>query len=178
MYFNVFSCVYSVVEKDKNKIENKKNVIRYNSGFHNSTIRRKVKSEKWKVKSENINSVIKVFDKDIYTVLYLNFRWICMIYYFYPLLLDLLDAFKKNDRSLVLNLLCNSNIDFKRPIDEQGNTFLHSAAKSIYGRMVEMVMSTVRILLVSHLSMMLPWIIRKLVQCYWNTRHTLIAPPI
>ena len=64
-----------------------------------------------------------------------------MIYYFYPLLLDLLDAFKKNDRSLVLNLLCNSNIDFKRPIDEQGNTFLHSAAKSIYGRMVEMVIS-------------------------------------
>ena len=61
--------------------------------------------------------------------------------YFYAILLDLLDAFEKNDRSLVLNLLCNGNIDFKRPIDEQGNTFLHSAAKSIHGRMVEMVIS-------------------------------------
>ena len=59
----------------------------------------------------------------------------------YYLLLDLLDAFAKNDRSLVLNLLCNSNIDFKRPIDEHDNTFLHSAAKSIHGRMVEMVIS-------------------------------------
>ena len=56
-------------------------------------------------------------------------------------LLDLLDAFAKNDRHLVLNLLCNSNIDFEEPIDEHGNTFLHSAAKSIYGRMVEMVIS-------------------------------------
>ena len=64
-----------------------------------------------------------------------------MTCYFFVLLLDLLDAFEKNDRSLVLNLLCNSNIDFKRPIDEQGNTFLHSAAKSIHGRMVEMVIS-------------------------------------
>ena len=60
---------------------------------------------------------------------------------FYVLLLDLLDAFEKNDRSLVLNLLCNSNIDFKIPIDQQGNTFLHSAAKSIFGRMVEMVIN-------------------------------------
>ena len=41
----------------------------------------------------------------------------------------------------MLNLLCKSNIDFKRPIDKQGNTFLHSAAKSIYGRIVEMVIS-------------------------------------
>ena len=64
-----------------------------------------------------------------------------MTCYFCPLLLDLLDAFEKNDRSIVLNLLCNSNIDFERPIDEQGNTFLHSAAKSIHGRMVEMVIS-------------------------------------
>ena len=64
-----------------------------------------------------------------------------MTCYFFVLLLDLLDAFEKNDRSLVLNLLCNSNIDFKRPIDEHGNTFLHNAAKSIYGRMVEMVIS-------------------------------------
>ena len=60
---------------------------------------------------------------------------------FYSLILDLLDAFEKNDRSLVLNLLCNSNIDFKRPIDDQGNTFLHSAAKSIHGRIVEMVIN-------------------------------------
>ena len=60
---------------------------------------------------------------------------------FYALFLDLLDAFEKNDRSLVLNLLCNSNIDFKRPIDDQGNTFLHNAAKSIHSRMVEMVIS-------------------------------------
>ena len=60
---------------------------------------------------------------------------------FYSLILDLLDAFEKNDRSLVLNLLGNSNIDFKRPIDDQGNTFLHSAAKSIHGRIVEMVIN-------------------------------------
>ena len=57
------------------------------------------------------------------------------------LFLDLLDAFAKNDRSLVLNLLCKSNIAFTKPIDEQGNTFLHSAAKSIHGRMVEMVIT-------------------------------------
>ena len=59
----------------------------------------------------------------------------------YSFLLDLLDAFSKNDRSLVLNLLFNSNISFEESIDEHGNTFLHSAAKSIYGRMVEMVIS-------------------------------------
>ena len=73
--------------------------------------------------------------------LFLTLPWICVICYFYAILLDLLDAFEKNDRNLVLNLLCNSNIDFKRPTDEQGNTFLHSAAKSIHGRMVEMVIS-------------------------------------
>ena len=56
-------------------------------------------------------------------------------------LLDLLDAFAKNDRCLVLNLLCKSNIHFKRPIDEHGNTFLHSAAECMHGRMVEMVLS-------------------------------------
>ena len=64
-----------------------------------------------------------------------------MTSYFHALLLDLLDAFEKNHRSLVLNLLCNSGIDLKRPIDKQENTFLHSAAKSIHGRMVEMVIS-------------------------------------
>ena len=56
-------------------------------------------------------------------------------------LLDLLHAFSKNDRNLVLNLLCNSNIDFKKPIDNDGNTFLHRAAESIHGRLVEMVIS-------------------------------------
>ena len=70
---------------------------------------------------------------------YLILIWILSISIFYALLLDLLDAFAKNDRSLVLNLLCRSNIDFKKPIDNHGNTFLHSAAKSIHGRMVEMV---------------------------------------
>ena len=70
---------------------------------------------------------------------YLSLIWILSISIFYALLLDLLDAFAKNDRSLVLNLLCRSNIDFKKPIDNHGNTFLHSAAKSIHGRMVEMV---------------------------------------
>ena len=55
--------------------------------------------------------------------------------------LDLLDAFAKNDRSLALNLLCKSNIDFERPIDKHGNTFLHRAAESIHGRMVEMVIN-------------------------------------
>ena len=64
-----------------------------------------------------------------------------MIAISYALLLDLLDAFARNDRGLVLNLLCKSNIDFERPIDDHGNTFLHSAAKSIHGRMVEMVIS-------------------------------------
>ena len=60
---------------------------------------------------------------------------------FFVILLDLLDAFEKNDRSLVLNILCNGNIDFERHVDEHKNTFLHSAARSIYGRMVEMVIS-------------------------------------
>ena len=64
-----------------------------------------------------------------------------MTCYFCPLLLDLLDAFEKNDRSLVLNLLCKSNINFERPIDKHGNTFLHSAAKSVHARMVEMLIS-------------------------------------
>ena len=41
----------------------------------------------------------------------------------------------------MLNLLCKSNIDFERPIDKHGNTFLHSAAKSIHARMVEMLIS-------------------------------------
>ena len=41
----------------------------------------------------------------------------------------------------MLNLLCNGNIDFERHVDEHKNTFLHSAAKSIHGRMVEMVIS-------------------------------------
>ena len=59
----------------------------------------------------------------------------------YPFLSDLLDAFTENDRSLVLNLLCSSNIDFNRPIDAHGNSFLHSAAKSMHGRMVEMVIN-------------------------------------
>ena len=57
--------------------------------------------------------------------------------HFYTFLLDLLDTFAKNDRSLILNLLCKSNIDFKEPIDDNGNTFLHSAAKSTHGHMVE-----------------------------------------
>ena len=56
-------------------------------------------------------------------------------------LLDLLDALQKNDRTLVLNLLCVTNIDFKEPLDEYGNTFLHEAAKSIHGRMCEMVIN-------------------------------------
>ena len=88
-----------------------------------------------------------------------------MTRYFYALLLDLLDAFEKNDRNLVLNLLCNSNIDFERLIDKQGNTFLHSAAKSIYGRMVDMVMrqslvpldvDSKNLIGVTHPSMLLP----------------------
>ena len=77
----------------------------------------------------------------MYTIFYLNLPWIHLSMSFYSLILDLLDAFEKNDRSLVLNLLGNSNIDFKRPIDDQGNTFLHSAAKSIHGRIVEMVIN-------------------------------------
>ena len=71
-------------------------------------------------------------------MLAVGFRWLAFLPMF---LLDLLDALAKNDRSLVLNLLCNSNIDFRKPIDDHGNTFLHSAAKSMHGRMVEMVIS-------------------------------------
>ena len=71
-------------------------------------------------------------------ILHLTLRWVLWYIFF---LLDLYDAFAKNDGSLVLNLLCKSNIDFKKPIDEHGNTFLHSAAESIHGRMVEMVIS-------------------------------------
>ena len=58
-------------------------------------------------------------------MLAVGFRWLAFLPMF---LLDLLDAIAKNDRSLVLNLLCNSNIDFRKPIDDHGNTFLHSAA--------------------------------------------------
>ena len=58
-----------------------------------------------------------------------------------PCRLDLLEAFAKNDRSLVLNLLCNSDIDFGKPIDNHGNTFLHRAAQCIYGRICEMVIN-------------------------------------
>ena len=57
------------------------------------------------------------------------------------ILLDLLDALQKNDRTLVLNLLCVTNINFKEPLDENGSTFLHEAAKCIHGRMCEMVIS-------------------------------------
>ena len=64
-----------------------------------------------------------------------GFLW-CIFFH-----LDLLDALAKNDRSLVLNLLCKSNINFKKPFDNHGNTFLHSAAESIHGRMVEMVIN-------------------------------------
>ena len=80
-------------------------------------------------------------NKYICTSSYLSLHSVFMTAILNVFLLDLLDAFAKNDRSLVLNLLCKSNIDFKRPIDEHGNTFLHSAAKSIYGRMVEMVIN-------------------------------------
>ena len=72
---------------------------------------------------------------------YLILICIFIIFLFYALLLDLLDAFAKNDRSLVLNVLCKSNIDFKKPVDDHGNTFLHIAAKSMHGRMVEMVVN-------------------------------------
>ena len=41
----------------------------------------------------------------------------------------------------MLNLLCNSDIDFGEPIDNHGNTFLHRAAQCIYGRICEMVIN-------------------------------------
>lgn len=56
-------------------------------------------------------------------------------------LLDLLEALDKNDRSLVLNLLCNSNINFGEPIDNHGTTFLHHAAQCIHGRICEMIIN-------------------------------------
>ena len=55
--------------------------------------------------------------------------------------LDPLEAFDKNDRSLVLNLLCNTDIDFGEPIDNHGTAFLHSAAQCIHGRICEMVIN-------------------------------------
>ena len=55
------------------------------------------------------------------------------------LFLDLLEALDKNDRSLVLNLLCNSDINFQKPIDSYGTTFLHHAAQCKSGRMCEMI---------------------------------------
>ena len=41
----------------------------------------------------------------------------------------------------MLNILCKSDIDFREPIDDLGNTFLHRAAECIHGRMCEMVIS-------------------------------------
>ena len=41
----------------------------------------------------------------------------------------------------MLNLLCNSDIDFGKPIDNYGTTFLHRAAQSFHGRMCEMVIN-------------------------------------
>ena len=42
---------------------------------------------------------------------------------------------------MVLNILCKSDIDFHKPIDEQGTTFLHKAAECVHGRMIEMVIN-------------------------------------
>ena len=52
---------------------------------------------------------------------------------------DLLDAFDKNDRGLVLNILCHSDIDFREPVDDHGTTFLHRAAQCIHSRICEMI---------------------------------------
>ena len=41
----------------------------------------------------------------------------------------------------MLNLLCNSDIDFEEPIDNHGTTFLHRAAQCIHGRICEMVIN-------------------------------------
>ena len=57
------------------------------------------------------------------------------------LFLDLLEALDQNDRSLVLNLLCKSDIDFQKPIDSDGTTFLHRAAQCESGRMCEMILN-------------------------------------
>ena len=56
------------------------------------------------------------------------------------LFLDLLQALDKNDRHLVLNLLCNSDINFQKPIDTDGTTFLHRAAQCESGRMCDMIL--------------------------------------
>ena len=55
--------------------------------------------------------------------------------------LDLLEAIDKNDRTLVLNLLCKSDINSIESIDNHGTTFLHRAAQSIHGRISEMVIN-------------------------------------
>ena len=53
--------------------------------------------------------------------------------------LDILNTIGNNDRSFVLKLLCNTEVGFRKPIDLLGNTFLQSAAKSTYGRILEMI---------------------------------------
>ena len=58
--------------------------------------------------------------------------WIFLSFY-----LDLLDAFDKNDRTLVLNLLCNSDIDFGELIDSHGATFYtvrHNVYTAVYAK--------------------------------------------
>ena len=40
-----------------------------------------------------------------------------------------------------MNLLKNSNIDIRKPIDKYGNTFLHSVAESIHGKLVDTMIS-------------------------------------
>ena len=58
--------------------------------------------------------------------------WIFLSFY-----LDLLDAFDKNDRTLVLNLLCNSDIDFGELIDSHGAAFYtvrHNVYTAVYAK--------------------------------------------
>ena len=60
---------------------------------------------------------------------------------FLPWHLDLLETFDKNDRSLVLNLLWNTDIDFGKPISNLGNIIPRRAAQCIYDRICEMVIT-------------------------------------
>ena len=72
---------------------------------------------------------------------FIELKLLLMTLIFLSFYLDLLDAFDKNDRTLVLNLLCNSDIDLGEPIDSHGTTFLHRVAQCIHGRICEMVIN-------------------------------------
>ena len=68
---------------------------------------------------------------------FIELKLLLMTLIFLSFYLDLLDAFDKNDRTLVLNLLCNSDIDFGELIDSHGATFYtvrHNVYTAVYAK--------------------------------------------